>query len=92
MVTIEKRADFYEKRCVEQANALGWCELPRPSQSYIVGAKEQREIDIKKACKWLQDNLEIPEDGVISEEDGKKLLGDNPLTFIEEFKRAMEEE
>lgn len=27
MVTIEKRADFYEKRCVEQANALGWCEL-----------------------------------------------------------------
>ena len=63
-----------------------------PSQSYIVGAKEQREIDIKKACKWLQDNLEIPKDGVISEEDGKKLLGDNPLTFIEEFKKAMEEE
>ena len=66
--------------------------MPRPSQSYRAGAKEQREIDIRKACQWLQDNLEIPEDGVISEEDGKKLFGDNPLTFIEEFKRAMEEE
>lgn len=92
MVTIEKRADFYEKRCVDQANSLGWCELPRPSQSYLVGAKEQRDIDIRKACKWLQDNLEIPEDGVISEADGKKLLGDKPITFIEEFQKALEED
>lgn len=44
MVTIEKRADFYEKQCVEQANALGWSELPRPSQSYIVGANGFRII------------------------------------------------
>lgn len=88
MVTIEKRADFYEKQCIDQANSLGWCELPRPSQSYAVGAKEQLELDIK----WLQDNLEIPEDGIISEEEGKRLLGDKPLTFIEEFRKAMEGE
>lgn len=55
-------------------------------------AIEQQKIDFEQTREWLQDNLEIPEDGVISEEDGKKLFGDKPITFFEEFMKAMEKQ
>ena len=71
MVTIEKRADFYEKRCVEQANALGWCELPRPSQSYIVGAKEQRRLTLRKPANGFRIIWKSPKMALYQKKTGK---------------------
>lgn len=67
------------------------CGFLKYRENFLIFANE-KHLKNGKACQWLQDNLEIPEDGVISEEDGKWLLGDKPLTFIEEFKKAMEED
>ena len=78
MVTIEKRADFYEKRCVEQANALGWSELPRPSQSYIVGAKEQRENGFRIIWKF-------PKMALSQRRMGKTSVGRKIFIYIKEY-------
>ena len=48
-------------------------------ESYIAGAKEQKVIDINKACEWLKENIE---GGVHPQSaDG----------FVEKFRKVMEE-
>lgn len=89
MKTIEERADEYVGH-PKEIDEFSSATIKR--QAFIDGARAQRKIDIDKACEWLMTNLEIPEDGVISEEEGKELLGDKPVTFIEEFRKAMEDE
>lgn len=48
-------------------------------KAYIVGAKEQKVIDIEKACEWLKENIE---GGV----HPQSIYG-----FVEKFRKAMEE-
>lgn len=86
--TIEQLADEYVGH-PKEIDEFSSATIKR--QAFIDGARAQRKIDIDKACEWLMTNLEIPEDGVISEEEGKELLGDKPVTFIGEFRKAMEE-
>lgn len=93
MKTIEERANEYADTKVtpyDEPMYDAWRQAIM--NDYLAGAKEQKKIDIEKACEWLMTNLEIPEDGVISEEEGKELFGDKPVTFIEEFRKAMEDE
>ena len=48
-------------------------------ESYIAGAKEQKVIDIDKACEWIQENVEG---------------GVHPQSvhgFVEKFRKSMEE-
>ena len=48
-------------------------------ESYIAGAKEQKVIDINKACEWIKENIE---GGV----HPQSVYG-----FVEKFKKAIEE-
>ena len=48
-------------------------------ESYIAGAKEQKVIDIDKACEWLKENIE---GGVHPQ---------SAYGFVEKFRKAMEE-
>ena len=48
-------------------------------ESYIAGAKEQKVIDINKACEWLKENIE---GGV----HPQSVYG-----FVDRFRKAMEE-
>ena len=48
MKTIEERAKEYSK---------GQWDEPTAIKAYIDGAKEQKAIDIEKACEWLDNYL-----------------------------------
>ena len=48
-------------------------------ESYIIGAKEQKVIDIDKACEWIKENVE---GGVHPQ---------SAYGFVEKFRKAMEE-
>ena len=48
MKTIEERAKEYAK---------GQWDEPTANKAYIDGAKEQKAIDIEKACEWLGPHL-----------------------------------
>ena len=48
-------------------------------ESYIAGAKEQKVIDIDKACEWIKENIE---GGVHPQ---------SAYGFVEKFRKAMEE-
>ena len=48
-------------------------------ESYIAGAKEQKVIDINKACEWLKENIE---GGVHPQ---------SAYGFADRFRKAMEE-
>ena len=48
MKTIEERAKEYSK---------GQWDEPTANKAYIDGAKEQKVIDIEKACEWLGNYL-----------------------------------
>ena len=48
MKTIEERARKYSK---------GQWDEPTALKAYIDGAKEQKAIDIEKACEWLDNYL-----------------------------------
>ena len=77
MKTIEERARKYSK---------GQWDEPTAIKAYIDGAKEQKAIDIDKACEWLDNYLmEIgyPDDWMrdsLNIKSGK-----------ERFRKAMEE-
>ena len=47
-------------------------------ESYIAGAKEQKVIDIDKACEWLKENVE---GGVHPQ---------STYSFLDKFRKAME--
>lgn len=57
MKTIEERASNYaETRCINVESDLHKRLLMDAfSSSYIQGAKDQRDIDIEKAWKWIED-------------------------------------
>ena len=77
MKTIEERAKEYSK---------GQWDEPTANKAYIDGAKEQKTIDIEKACEWFDNYLmEIgcPDDWLrdsLNIKSGK-----------ERFRKAMEE-
>ena len=78
MKTIKERAKEYSK---------GQWDEPTALKAYIDGAKEQKAIDIEKACEWLDNYLmEIgyPDDWLrdsLNIKSGK-----------ERFRKAMEEQ
>lgn len=73
MTTIEERASEYANN--EWTFKIHYIA----EESYIAGAKEQKAIDINKACEWMRENID---DGVYP----SSVYG-----FIEKFKKAMDE-
>ena len=72
------------KTIEERANKYVWKEWTPEyhfiaEESYITGAKEQKVIDINKACEWLKENIE---GGVHPQ---------SAYGFVEKFRKAMEE-
>ena len=68
-----------EERAIEYANKEWTFDVHFiANESYIAGAKEQKAIDIEKACEWLKNNLR--EYGII-------LFGH----WESDFRKAMEE-
>lgn len=59
MKTIEERAkDYAETRCINVESELHKrLFIDAFGSSYIQGAKEQRNIDIDKACEWFEKYL-----------------------------------
>lgn len=83
MKTIEERADAYVGHPFE-IDEFSSASIKR--QAFIDGAKEQRKIDIEKACEWLADYLmEIgyPDDWIRDSQ--------NMESGEERFIKAMEE-
>lgn len=74
MKTIEERAEKYVwKEWLPEYHFIA-------EESYIAGAKEQKVIDIEKACEWLKENVE---GGVHPQ---------SAYGFVEKFRKAMEEQ
>ena len=72
------------KTIEERANKYVWKEWTPEchfiaEESYMVGAKEQKVIDITKACEWLKENIE---GGVHPQ---------SAYGFVEKFRKAMKE-
>ena len=73
MKTIEERAEKYAwKAWTPEYHVIA-------EESYIAGAKEQKVIDIDKACEWLKENIE---GGVHPQ---------SAYGFVERFRKAMGE-
>ena len=71
--TIEERAKKYVwKEWTPECHFIA-------EESYITGAKEQKVIDIDKACEWIKENVE---GGV----HPQSVYG-----FVEKFRKSMEE-
>ena len=73
METIEERASEYaNKEWLPEYHFIA-------EESYIAGAKEQKVIDINKACEWIKENIE---GGVHPQ---------SAYGFVEKFRKAMGE-
>ena len=73
MKTIEERAKLASEVYDDDGYSAGLY------MGYITGAKEQKVIDIDKACEWLKENLQC---------------GVHPCSaygFVEKFRKAMGE-
>ena len=69
-----------EERAIEYANKEWTPEYHFiAEESYIIGAKEQKVIDIDKACEWLKENIE----GDVHPQSA--------YGFVERFRKSMEE-
>ena len=63
MKTIEERA---------KESSKGRWDEPTAYEAYIEGAKEQKAIDIDKACEWLRNNWR---EYIYQDRDGMILFG-----------------
>ena len=73
MKTIEERVTEYtNKEWTPEYHFIA-------KESYIAGAKEQKVIDINKACEWIKENVEC---GVHPQ---------SAYGFVDRFRKAMEE-
>lgn len=73
MKTVEERASEYaNKEWTPEYHFIA-------EESYIAGAKEQKVIDINKACEWIKENIE---GGVHPQ---------STYGFVEKFRKAMGE-
>ena len=82
MKTIEERAKEYVPDAFDPDYILPAREgyiVNKKRLAYIAGAKEQKAIDIDKACEWLKERVQC---GV----HPQRAYG-----FAEEFRKAMEE-
>lgn len=87
-----------EERATEYAYNLRYGYYTA-EEAYIIGAKEQREIDIDKACEWITEHIDIPYEGEFI--DGSPIASDYiewsekrleyAKTIVDAFKQAMEE-
>ena len=87
MKTIEERANEY-------ANKEWTFEIHYiANESYIAGAKEQKVIDIDKACKWLKENARDYACTTVRCPYGEEeeIICDVHLEIVEDFRKAMEE-
>ena len=75
MKTIKERAKGYSK---------GRWDEPSAYEAYIAGAKEQKAIDIDKACEWLRNNWR---EYIYQDRDGMILFGH----WESDFRKSMEE-
>ena len=83
------------KSIEERAEAYAWSVWPNPmfaqeweecKENYLVGATEQKAIDIEKACEWLGVHLaEVADRYGFAAGLSLRLLREN-------FRKAMEEE
>lgn len=73
MKTIEERAKLASEGYEDDGYSAGLY------MGYIVGAKEQKVIDINKACEWLESYIAC---GVSPE---------GTYAFVAKFRKAMEE-
>ena len=72
MKTIEEKAiEYANKEWTPEYHFIA-------EESYIAGAKEQKVIDINKACAWIKENIE---GGVHPQ---------SAYGFVEKFRKAME--
>lgn len=82
MKTIEERAKEYasKKGDISLSPVYNEALASVYEEAYISGAEEQKRIGIEKACEWLKENVE---GGVHPQ---------SAYSFIERFRKAMEEE
>ena len=84
MKTIKERAKEYSK---------GQWDEPTANKAYIDGAKEQKAIDIDKACEWLKENARDYACATVRCPYGEEeeIICDVHLEIVEDFRKAMEE-
>lgn len=92
MKTIEERAKEYAPHIFDPYEISPATEgyiVMRERRAYTQGAKDQKQIDIEKACEYIKANVN---DYIV--EVGKDWHTDNIVgsDFIDDFRKAMEEE
>ena len=83
-MTIKEKAKEYSK---------GQWDEPTAYEAYIAGAKEQKAIDIDKACEWLKENARDYACATVRCPYGEEeeIICDVHLEIVEDFRKAMEE-
>ena len=81
MKTIEERAKEYgsKKGDISLSPIYNEALASIYEEAYMAGTKEQKVIDINKACEWIKENIE---GGVHPQ---------SAYGFVEKFRKAMEE-
>ena len=84
-MTIKEKAKEYSK---------GRWDEPTAYEAYIAGAKEQKAIDIDKACEWLKENARDYACATVRCPYGEEeeIICDVHLEIVEDFRKAMEEQ
>ena len=96
MKTIEERAKEYAPDPRDPDYMLyseaGYV-VNRYRDAYIVGATEQKAIDIDKACEWLKENARDYACATIRCPYGEEeeIICDVHQEIVEDFRKAMEE-
>ena len=87
MKTIEERAKLASQGYEDDGYSAGLY------MGYIVGAEEQKVIDIDKACKWLKENARDYACASVRCPYGEEeeIICDVHLEIVEDFRKAMEE-
>ena len=88
----ERFLDPWDADCILPAREGYIVEQQR--QGYILGANEQKVIDIDKACEWLEENARDYACATIRCPYGEEeeIICDVHREIVEDFRKAMEEE
>ena len=96
MKTIEERAREYAPDTFDPDQIIPAREgyiVNLQRKAYIAGAKEQKRIDIDKACDWLKENARDYACATVRCPYGEEeeIICDVHLEILEDFRKAMEE-
>lgn len=88
MATVEERSKAYVKSCVGYPEEI----INMMKKAYIQGAKDQKKLDIDKACEWILDNFSCEYSQSTLYYYGNSAPLHQPKYIAKDFREDMEKE